>query len=52
VKRSSFAEKESVRNFMAYMFENNQTIAEAAQFVPLSGDQLSEEQAKLGEASG
>jgi phosphate transport system substrate-binding protein len=52
VKRSSFDENESVRNFVAFMLDNNQSIAEAAQFVALSDDQLAEEQAKLEEATG
>jgi phosphate transport system substrate-binding protein len=51
VKRSSFDEKEDVRNFVAFMLDNNQSIAEAAQFVPLSGDQLAEERARLEEAT-
>ena len=52
VKRSSFDENEDVRNFVAYMLDNNQAIADAAQFVGLSADQLAEEQTKLEEASG
>jgi phosphate transport system substrate-binding protein len=52
VKRSSFDEGESVRNFVAFMLDNNQSIAEAAQFVALSDDQLAEEQTKLEEATG
>jgi phosphate transport system substrate-binding protein len=52
VKRSSFDEKESVRNFVAFMLDNNQTIAEGAQFVALSDEQLAEERAKLEEATG
>jgi phosphate transport system substrate-binding protein len=52
VKRSSFDDNEDVRNFIAYMLDNNQEIAEAAQFVPLSVEQLAEEQSKLEEASG
>ena len=52
VKRSSFDENENVRNFMAFMLDNNTSIAEAAQFVPLSEEQLAEEQTKLEEASG
>jgi phosphate transport system substrate-binding protein len=52
VKRSSFDENEDVRNFVAFMLDNNQSIAEAAQFVALSADQLAEEQSKLEEASG
>jgi phosphate transport system substrate-binding protein len=52
VKRSSFDDNEDVRNFIVYMLDNNQEIAEAAQFVPLSVEQLAEEQSKLEEASG
>jgi phosphate transport system substrate-binding protein len=51
VKRSSFDEKESVRSFVAFMLDNNQTIAEGAQFVALSDEQLAEERAKLEEAT-
>jgi phosphate transport system substrate-binding protein len=47
VKRSSLNEKEAVRNFTAFMLDNNQAIADAAQFVALSDDQLAEERAKL-----
>jgi phosphate transport system substrate-binding protein len=47
VKRSSFDEKESVRNFMTFMLDNNTSIAEAAQFVALSEDQIAEERSKL-----
>ena len=47
VKRSSFDENEEVRNFVRFMLDSNQAIAEAAQFVPLSETQLAEEQAKL-----
>jgi hypothetical protein len=47
VKRSSFDEKESVRQFMTFMLDNNTSIAEAAQFVALSEDQIAEERAKL-----
>jgi phosphate transport system substrate-binding protein len=52
VKRSSFDENENVRNFVAFMLDNNQSIAEAAQFVALSDDQLAEERSKLEEAAG
>ena len=52
VRRSSFDEKQSVRDFVAFMLDNNQTIADAAQFVALSDDQLAEEQSKLEEATG
>ena len=51
VKRSSFDENEVVRNFVAFMLDNNQSIAEAAQFVALSDDQLAEERSKLEEAT-
>ena len=34
------------------MLDNNASIAEAAQFVPLSDEQLAEEQSKLEEATG
>ena len=36
VKRASFDENEDVRNFIEFMLDNNTSIAEAAQFVPLS----------------
>ncbi|MBA2742403.1 MAG: PstS family phosphate ABC transporter substrate-binding protein [Actinobacteria bacterium] len=52
VKRSSFDGNEQVRNFVKFMFDNNDSIAEAAQFVPLSTEQISEEQAKLEDAAG
>ncbi len=51
VKRSAFQEKAPVRSFMTFMLDNNTSIAEAAQFVPLSDDQIAEERAKL-EAAG
>jgi phosphate transport system substrate-binding protein len=51
VKRSSFDENEDVRNFITFMFDNNTSIAEGAQFVPLSAEQLAEEQTKLEEAT-
>jgi phosphate transport system substrate-binding protein len=52
VKRGSFDESQDVRNFIAFMLENNQAIADAAQFVALSDDQLAQEQSKLQEATG
>lgn len=51
-KRSSFDENEDVSNFVKFMLDNNGTIAEEARFVPLSEDQLAEEQAKYQEAAG
>jgi phosphate transport system substrate-binding protein len=50
--RTAFDENEDVRNFVKFMLDNNTSIAEAAQFVPLSADQLAEEQAKHEEAAG
>jgi phosphate transport system substrate-binding protein len=52
VKRSSFDESEEVRNFVKFMLDNNESIAEAAQFVPLSADQLAEQETKYEEAAG
>jgi phosphate transport system substrate-binding protein len=52
VKRSAFDENQDVRNFVAYMLDNNQTIAEAARFVPLSEDQISEQRSKYESALG
>ena len=51
VKRSSFDDDENVRDFVAYMLDNEQTIAEEARFVPLSDAKLAEEQAKLEDAT-
>ena len=51
VKRSSFDDKEDVRNFVLFMLDQNRTIAEAAQFVPLSDEQLAEERSKFEEAT-
>ena len=52
VKQASFDENEDVRNFVEFMLDNNASIAEAAQFVPLSDEQLAEEQSKIAEATG
>jgi phosphate transport system substrate-binding protein len=52
VKQSSFDDNEDVRNFITFMFDNNTSIAEAAQFVPLSEDQIAEERTKLEDATG
>jgi phosphate transport system substrate-binding protein len=52
VKRSSFDENEDVRNFITFMFDNNASIADAAQFVPLSEEQIAEERTKLEGATG
>ena len=52
VKQSSFDANEDVRNFIGFMFDNNQSIAEGAEFVPLSDEQIAEGQATLEEATG
>jgi phosphate transport system substrate-binding protein len=52
VKRSSFDDRSDVRDFIEFMLDNEQSIAEAAQFVPLSEAQLAEQQTKLEEATG
>jgi phosphate transport system substrate-binding protein len=52
VKKRSFDDNENVRKFVEFMLDNQRSIAEAAQFVPLSDDQLAEEQAKYEEAAG
>jgi phosphate transport system substrate-binding protein len=52
VKQSSLDEKESVRDFVRFMLENEQTIAEEARFVPLSQEQIDEQLLKLDEAIG
>jgi phosphate transport system substrate-binding protein len=51
VKRSSFDDNEDVRNFVKFMLDNNTTIAEASQFIPLNEDQLAEENTKYEDAS-
>jgi hypothetical protein len=47
VKRSSFEDNQDVRDFVRFMLENEQPIAEAARFVPLSEPQIAEQLAKL-----
>jgi len=51
VKRNSFDGNEDVRNFVLFMLDNNSSIAEAAQFVPLSEEQLAEERSKFEDAT-
>src|SRR6188474_826343 len=51
VNRSSFDDDENVRDFVAYMLDNEQTIAAEARFVPLSDAQLAEQQSKLEDAT-
>ena len=50
VNGSSLNDDEDVRGFVEFMLDNQQSIAEAANFVPLSDDQLAEERAKLDAA--
>jgi phosphate transport system substrate-binding protein len=52
VKRSSFDDKAEVRDFVEYMLDNEQSIAEAAKFVPMSDVQLAEQQSRYREAGG
>ena len=51
VKRSAL-EREEVESFLRFMLENETSIAERAQFVPLNDQQLTENQSKLDEATG
>jgi len=51
VKQSSFDENEDVRNFVRFMLDNNESIATAAQFVPLSEDQVAEQLATFEDAT-
>ena len=47
VKQASFDENEDVRAFIRFMFDNNETIATEARFVPLNQEQIDEGVAKL-----
>ena len=51
VKLSSLTDNESLGDFVGFTLENAETIATEAQFVPLSPDQISEQQQKLGDAT-
>jgi phosphate transport system substrate-binding protein len=51
VKQTSFDENEDVRDFIQYMFDNNETIATEALFVPLNQEQIDEGLATLEEAT-
>jgi len=51
VKKSSFDENPDVRAFVKYLLDNEQSIAEAARFVPLSQEQLAEQQSKYEDAT-
>jgi phosphate transport system substrate-binding protein len=50
-KKSAFDENEDVRNFVKFMFDNNETIAEETLFVPLSAEQIAEQQTKYEDAA-
>ncbi len=52
VKKSSFDDNQDVRDFVKYMLDNEQSIAEAARFVPLSDTQIAEQQAKFESGTG
>ena len=45
-------ERQEVEDFLRFMLENESTIAERAQFVPLNQTQIDENLAKLDEATG
>jgi phosphate transport system substrate-binding protein len=47
VRKSSFDDNQDVRDFVQYMLDNEQSIAEAARFVPLNEAQIAEQQAKF-----
>ena len=51
VKLSSLTDNESVSEFMTYTLENAETIATEAQFVPLSQEQIDEQQQNLEDAT-
>jgi len=51
VKTSALSDNPSLEDFMRYTLENEQTIAEQAQFVPLSQEQIDEQLQKLEDAT-
>lgn len=51
VKKSAFDDSQDVRDFVKFMLDNEQSIAEAARFVPLSDEQLAEQQTKYEDAT-
>jgi phosphate transport system substrate-binding protein len=51
VKQTSFDENEDVRNFIRFMFDNNEAIATEALFVPLNQEQIDEGIATLEKAT-
>ena len=50
--KSEALERQEVEDFVRYMLENETTIAERAQFVPLNQTQVDENLAKLDQATG
>jgi phosphate transport system substrate-binding protein len=50
-KRSSFDDNQDVRDFVRYMLDSNETIANESRFVPLSADQVAEQLQKYEDAS-
>jgi phosphate transport system substrate-binding protein len=52
VKKSSFDGNQDLRDFVKYLLDNEASIAEAARFVPLSDEQLAEQQTKYEGAVG
>jgi phosphate transport system substrate-binding protein len=51
VKKAAFDDNQDVRDFVKFMLDNEQSIAEAARFVPLSEEQLAEQQTKYEDAT-
>ena len=51
VKTSSLADDASLEDFVRYALENEQTIAEQAQFVPLTQEEIDEQLQKLEDAT-
>jgi phosphate transport system substrate-binding protein len=51
VKTSSLTEREGLADFVRYALENEQTIAQEAQFVPLSQEQIDEQLQKFEDAT-
>ena len=51
VKKSSFDADANVRDFVKYMLDNAQAIAQEARFVPLSDEQVLEQQSRFEDAT-
>jgi ABC-type phosphate transport system substrate-binding protein len=50
VSQTSLGESETLREFVRFALENAQTIAEEAQYVPMSQQQIDEEMQKFEDA--